>query len=201
MGTDTVQIRLGAAVRGTKKKKQRTCPFYDYITFANGNKFLGHRHRREKIARVEFTSYRHGWVRVQPLGDLSVDSRQVIERNYRIRNNRTDHVTNVILGIRLFFFSSLTQPHLVLSTSSLPPPTTNIPPFLSTIINSHFSLMVSFHPLSVRSSLPLTDSSQSHHTPEPVNHVHHTSAEHDSHHDAHVLSLRLVLGSILAPVR
>ena len=111
-----------------KEKKQRTCPFYDYITFANGNKFLGHRHRREKIARVEFTSYRHCWVRVQPLGDLSVDSRQVIERNYRIRNNRTDHVTNVILGIRLFFFSSLTQPHLVLSTSSLPPLTTTIPP-------------------------------------------------------------------------
>ncbi|KAF8259330.1 hypothetical protein EI94DRAFT_1751877 [Lactarius quietus] len=41
----------------------------------------------------------------------------------------------------------------------------------------------------------------SHNTPDSTNHVHNTSAEHDSHHDAHVLSLRLVLGSILAPKR
>ncbi|KAH9027534.1 hypothetical protein EDB83DRAFT_1918803 [Lactarius deliciosus] len=61
------------------------------------------------------------------------------------------------------------------SRSSSLPPTTTIPPALLDPMSQH--------------------------TSDPTPHTHHTSSEHDSHHDAHVLSLRLVLGSILAPKR
>jgi len=101
----------------------------------------------------------------------------------------------------------LLLPHflfLLLPPSPSSPPATH--QLSSNSVNQLFRTMVSIpsspHPTSTptRSFFLTNTPYQSHNSPESSS-SHPPSMEHDSHQDAHVHGLRLVLGSILAPVR